>query len=683
MPLVLAIEPDRRQAAQLTNIVRQRVGADLVLADTTESALESIGNRVPDLVLVPALLSPQDDAALATALRVIATAAHVQMLTIPVLAAPRPARPARRGMLSSLLGEKADAAPDGCEPAVFAEQIAEYLARGAEERAVAEREAAIARADAAVADGDARAVAAPAADVVSAEIVREFEEPEAPAERLVDESTPPTAPSILIIHEEARPTTGGPSIVDAGAPRIQQFVISDGAEGAGVADAGHQAYRVQHVDAVRADAFEPLAEVVDQAPVVLAAAPSHVDAQPVVDAPLLRDESSFLDSASSVDALPPVDPWTPPNVPAPVDAAPPLDVPLSADASLPADPLEDDEVPDFDPIVRRFEAEIAALTVPGVASAPIDIGPSFDSAPAESTLDSEEVSAFEREIAALSPASMPLIEEVTPASWGLDPDEPAEDSLEDADADEDDIDLTAAIDDDLSLDASIARTAFAQAVAEFSEAVEALEPDGGDDGWAPAAREPVEPIALTAWRSWPDIEGTTAVREADPVELGGEKLEDAGRTAGTALPAHSDGVDAPSAAAASVAAADAVAADAWHAGTSSVAPGSAAPQDEEPNRSERAEHPEWVELIDSLRRDIQRLRTERLKTTPVAPAPAPAQAAAVPAAESKTKRNPNKSKPLQDEWGLFDPEQCGFAALLDKLDEITETTDDPPARRFA
>ena len=28
--------------------------------------------------------------------------------------------------------------------------------------------------------------------------------------------------------------------------------------------------------------------------------------------------------------------------------------------------------------------------------------------------------------------------------------------------------------------------------------------------------------------------------------------------------------------------------------------------------------------------------------------------------------------PVQDEWGFFDPEQCGFSALLTKLDEITE-----------
>src|SRR5258707_5295488 len=86
MSIVLAIEPDSRQAAHLTAIARHLVDADLILADTTEHALEAIGNRMPDLVLVPALLSPQDDAALAAALRVIAAAAHVRTLTIPVLA---------------------------------------------------------------------------------------------------------------------------------------------------------------------------------------------------------------------------------------------------------------------------------------------------------------------------------------------------------------------------------------------------------------------------------------------------------------------------------------------------------------------------------------------------------------------------------------------------------------------
>src|SRR6267378_2326040 len=99
MPIILAIEPDRRQRRALDAVVHQRVGAELILADTTEHALEAIGNRMPDLVLVPALLSPQDDAALAAALRVIAAAAHVQMLTIPLFAtaAPEP----KRGVLAA------------------------------------------------------------------------------------------------------------------------------------------------------------------------------------------------------------------------------------------------------------------------------------------------------------------------------------------------------------------------------------------------------------------------------------------------------------------------------------------------------------------------------------------------------------------------------------------------------
>jgi hypothetical protein len=135
MPIVLAIEPDRRQAAHLAAIVRQQVGAELILADTTEGALDAIGNRVPDLVLVPALLSPQDDAALAAALRVIAAAAHVRTLTIPVLASGT-TRATPGGMLAKWRRIRAASPePDGCDPAVFGEQISAYLQEAAAERA--------------------------------------------------------------------------------------------------------------------------------------------------------------------------------------------------------------------------------------------------------------------------------------------------------------------------------------------------------------------------------------------------------------------------------------------------------------------------------------------------------------------------------------------------------------------
>ncbi len=137
MPLILAIEPDRRQANQLNAMVRGRLHAELVLAGTAEDALAALGDRVPDLILTSALLSPKDECALADRLRVLdGAAAHVQTLTIPVLAPPRLRADRSRGMLAALLREPPQPpVGDGCDPAVFAEQCAAYLERTATERA--------------------------------------------------------------------------------------------------------------------------------------------------------------------------------------------------------------------------------------------------------------------------------------------------------------------------------------------------------------------------------------------------------------------------------------------------------------------------------------------------------------------------------------------------------------------
>src|ERR1700687_2187898 len=137
MPIILAIEPDRRQAAHLAGGGRQNGAAELIFAETTEGALDAVGDRVPDMVLVPALLSPQDDAALAAALRVIAAAAHVQMLTIPLLASSTAKNGSRGGgsVFSVFRRDKTrGASPDGCDPAVFAAQITSYLESAIEQR---------------------------------------------------------------------------------------------------------------------------------------------------------------------------------------------------------------------------------------------------------------------------------------------------------------------------------------------------------------------------------------------------------------------------------------------------------------------------------------------------------------------------------------------------------------------
>ncbi len=139
MTLIVAIEPDRRQAHYLSAMVHGRLKAELVLGDSAESALRALGDRVPDVILTSALLSPRDEAVVADWLRALdAAAAHIQTLTIPVFAASRPRPHRARGVFAALMGSGEDdayEAPDGCDPAMFAEQCADYLERARVERA--------------------------------------------------------------------------------------------------------------------------------------------------------------------------------------------------------------------------------------------------------------------------------------------------------------------------------------------------------------------------------------------------------------------------------------------------------------------------------------------------------------------------------------------------------------------
>jgi len=132
MPVILAIENDRQQVTQLKSIVRE-LGAELVLAASAERALAAIGQRVPDLILTPPLLSPKDDGALTARLRELGAAAiHVQMLSMPILAT---SGAQSRGRLSVLRRAKEESV--GCAPEVFSEQLVEYLERAAVEKRAA------------------------------------------------------------------------------------------------------------------------------------------------------------------------------------------------------------------------------------------------------------------------------------------------------------------------------------------------------------------------------------------------------------------------------------------------------------------------------------------------------------------------------------------------------------------
>ena len=131
--LILAIEPDRGKASQLKSIARQ-VGAELQLVDSVDGALAAIGERMPDLILTPALLSAREDSTLTGRLRGLGeAAAHIQTLTIPILENAL----AGANMFGALRRDRIRdriyaAAPDACGTDTFAQQVSVYLERATE-----------------------------------------------------------------------------------------------------------------------------------------------------------------------------------------------------------------------------------------------------------------------------------------------------------------------------------------------------------------------------------------------------------------------------------------------------------------------------------------------------------------------------------------------------------------------
>jgi CheY-like chemotaxis protein len=136
-PLVLALEPDLRQAAIVKRIVREKVLAEVAVVDSRDAALEAMRTTVPDVLLLSALLSPRDEDELFAHLRTLQHAEHLQTHTIPQLASTigHDDEKPSRGLLSAFRRRKGTGtAPAGCDPDLFAEEIRTYLQRAAEKK---------------------------------------------------------------------------------------------------------------------------------------------------------------------------------------------------------------------------------------------------------------------------------------------------------------------------------------------------------------------------------------------------------------------------------------------------------------------------------------------------------------------------------------------------------------------
>jgi len=575
MPIILAIEPDRRQRDALAAVVRKRVGAELIIADTTERALEAIGNRVPDLVLVPALLSPSDDAALAAALRVIAAAAHVRTLTIPVLAAHAVAAPSS-GILSRWRrGKSASQAMDGCDPAVFADQIASYLKESAAERAlmVDDLDDELPVSEPAYAqefgreDGqaDANAYVQDAQAYVRADEqpyqtdVQEFDQPGAQTYAQQDAQTY-TQPDVAYTQPDIAYAQPDVAYVQADVAYVQRdvqaYVQTDAPtysqpDPHTYARPDEQAYAQNEVlDIVERDGYD--AERADG---------DGLSARQL-------DQEEDIDLSNELDEL---------------------------------DPEESGGRRSETSETELFDGEeVGVYTMSfGIDEPDVDVA----------VLDARK--AFAEVEAAVEPAfdAKAFAESEFEAEAAVDPEFFTESFEEPA------FETETRTESDLEAEADAVRAFEADANPEDAEP------------W-PSDAEPWVSASLSPRGGWPAMEGV-------PTELP------------SAFAAAAVEVPVPVAVVAAAA---------------PVVEARPAPA---PHKSNR---PEWSELVASLRKDIERRRVE-----PPQEKPKPSASASAPVPAPRRSKQP---KPVQDEWGFFDPEQCGFAALLAKLDEITETVED-------
>ena len=126
MPFILAIQPDAAQAAALQRALRRLANVKIAVVDSKEAALRAIDLEVPDLILLYALMPPNDEEYLGACLAILPDAGHVQTITIPYFDTSSPDRPQSRRLW---IGRSEPALLAGCDPKMFASDVFQYLSR--------------------------------------------------------------------------------------------------------------------------------------------------------------------------------------------------------------------------------------------------------------------------------------------------------------------------------------------------------------------------------------------------------------------------------------------------------------------------------------------------------------------------------------------------------------------------
>jgi CheY-like chemotaxis protein len=102
MTRILAIEPNPERAQALRQLVHDRLGADVVLAESTAAAIAAMTKQAADLILTSILLPPNDESQLTVYLRECDQASTVPVLLIPPVVEECQVQPADENWWSRL-----------------------------------------------------------------------------------------------------------------------------------------------------------------------------------------------------------------------------------------------------------------------------------------------------------------------------------------------------------------------------------------------------------------------------------------------------------------------------------------------------------------------------------------------------------------------------------------------------
>ena len=85
MALVVAIQPDRAQAATLRDALRASLSEEVLVVDSAGAALTAIEQQLPDLVLLYRFIPPREEDYFLAYLRTMPGTTHIQTITLPHL----------------------------------------------------------------------------------------------------------------------------------------------------------------------------------------------------------------------------------------------------------------------------------------------------------------------------------------------------------------------------------------------------------------------------------------------------------------------------------------------------------------------------------------------------------------------------------------------------------------------